>query len=75
MNTLTINPHLFTEEYPVEEGVYLWKNSLGLEIINVKKMGAGYKYGIYFEEGFHVNGINVSRLRGTFLKLDVVKEK
>lgn len=56
---------------PTEPGLYLWRSSLGVELIEVIAIPARFEYGLnlpaYLSVRQHLGG-SVEKLRGTFSK-------
>lgn len=75
MGTVTISQELFSDEHPNEEGTYLWKNSMGVELINVYYYKERHEYGIHWDSYYGIpsmGGRNIRNLLGSFLKIEVV---
>ena len=73
MNTLTINKSLFQGNHITEEGLYLWKNSLGVELIEVYRVPAKEEYGMSWASYLAVKGHrsrSVCKLSGQFIKVE-----
>ena len=72
MNTINIDPSKFTGTHPKEEGVFLWKNSQGFELIKVVLVPEKGQYGMHWDSYYAVaghRGRNVTHLLGEFLKV------
>ncbi len=73
MNTLTIDQTLFTGNPITEEGIYLWKNSSGIEMIEVYRVPAKKEYGLSWDSYLAVKGHrgrSVEHLVGQFMKVE-----
>lgn len=72
INTLKINKSLFTGNHITEEGLYLWKHSVGVELIRVYrvpyKTGFGMSWDSYLAYGS--NRRNICNLQGEFVKVE-----
>lgn len=65
----------FTDETPTQEGTYLWQNSMGVEVINVRTRSTENYGGLHFEPYLGVvefRGRAVAALRGKFAKIEGV---
>ncbi len=73
MKTLNATLSDFTSETPTQAGTYLWRNSLGVELINVRVVPERVEYGIQWDEylAYGCRGDNVGELSGKFLKLNI----
>ena len=73
MNTLTIDKTLFQGNHITEEGLYLWKHSLGIEFIEVYRVPARIEYGVSWDSYLAVKGHRghgVCKLSGQFIKVE-----
>ena len=68
---LKIDKSLFTGNHINSEGLYLWKNDLGVELINVYRVPASRKHGLSWESylAYGSRKRNVCNLQGEFIKL------
>lgn len=74
MNTINIESNMFTDKHPTTKGLYLWKNSLGTELIKVLVIPAKQEYGMDWESYLGVASMrnrNVTQLKGSFVKVTI----
>ena len=65
---------LFTPESPQKEGTFLWKNSLGVEIVRVVLKPSHSKYGMSWDSYYSAvthGGRNVTQLSGGFAEVEI----
>jgi hypothetical protein len=66
---------VFTNATPEKNGKYIWKNSLGIEIITVRHIPETMQYGMTFGNYYGVvemRNRNVAALRGMFVEIEDV---
>lgn len=74
MKNIIVTPDLFTKEKPKQSGLFLWKNSLGVELIKVVYYPSKIEFGMKWDSYYGIpsmRGKNVAKLQGEFLEVIV----
>jgi hypothetical protein len=63
----------FSFDNPQKEGIFIWQNSLGVEVIKVLLYPASNDYGVYIGPYYGVpqfRGRNIEALKGSFVEIE-----
>ena len=74
MHNLHVDNNMFTDKHPTTEGLYLWKTSLGVQLLHVVAIPAKQEYGMDWDSYLAVAEMrnrNVTQLEGKFVRLTI----
>ena len=61
--------HKWTKALPKKEGVFLWKNSLGIETLRVIHSPENWLFGLKFNSDYFAKGRHISHYSGKFCEI------